>query len=50
MFIWMFNESKRFNVDKHGGLILDRMAIQEDLKQILPCGIQLLNFQSMRSR
>ena len=32
MFIWMFNESKRLNVDKHGGLILDEMAVQEDLK------------------
>ena len=28
----MFNESNRLNVDKHGGLILDEMAIQEDLK------------------
>ena len=32
MFIWMFNESKRLNVDKHSGLILDEMAVQEDLK------------------
>ena len=32
MFIWMFNESKRLDVDKHAGLILDEMAIQEDLK------------------
>lgn len=32
MIIWMHNESKRLKTDRHGGLILDEMAIQEDLK------------------
>lgn len=30
--IWMYNEAKRLNIDTHAGLILDEMAIQEDLK------------------
>ena len=32
IFILMYNESKRLNIDTHGGLILDEMAVQEDLK------------------
>ena len=32
IFIWMYNESKRVNIDTRGGLILDEMAVQEDLK------------------
>ena len=32
IFISMYNESKRLNTDTHGGLILDEMAVQEDLK------------------
>ena len=32
MFVWMFKESERLNTEKHGGLILDEMSVQEDLK------------------
>lgn len=32
MLQWMFNEAKRLKVDMRGGLILDEMGIQDDLK------------------
>ena len=32
MLTWMFKEAKRLNVDMRGGLILDEMAVQDDLK------------------
>ena len=32
MFTWMYNEAVRFKCDRFGGIVLDEMAIQEDLK------------------
>ena len=32
MFTWMYNEAVRFKCDRFGVIVLDEMAIQEDLK------------------
>ena len=39
----MFNEAKRLNVDMRGGLILDKMGIQDDLQMSFHGGKNTVN-------
>ena len=43
MLQWLHEESKRLKSERHGGLIIDEMSVQEDLQMSFQCGKVLVD-------